>query len=128
MVWSTELPDTQRSLLDISTSLFNNVKSLKAGSLTADAFVDLKDFIQIQKATQAMKTGTSASINRCTTIDESISTAANSLFGSAKTQYKLAPTSTVVANMRDSFSLGLNYQLNAYKADLRFDTAANCTP
>ena len=121
-------PDTQRSLLDISTSLFNNVKSLKAGVLTADAFVDLKDFIQIQKATQAMKTGSSASINRCTTIDESISTAANSLFGAAKTQYKLAPTSTVVANMRDSFSLGLNYQLNANKADLRFDTAANCTP
>lgn len=121
-------PDSQRSLREISTSLFNNVRSFKAGTLTADAFVDLKDFIQVQKATQAMKTGTSAFINRCTTIDESISTAANSLFGSAKTQYKLAPTSTVVANMRDSFSLGLNYQLNANKADLRFDTAANCTP
>jgi hypothetical protein len=121
-------PDSQRSLREISTSLFNNVRSFKAGSLTADAFVDLKDFIQVQKATQAMKTGTSAFINRCTTIDQSISTAANSLFGSAKTQYKLAPTSTVVANMRDSFSLGLNYQLNANKADLSFDTTTNCTP
>lgn len=122
-------PDAQRSLVDISTSLFNNVKSFKAGVLTADAFVDLKDFIQIQKATQAMKTGSSASISRCTTIDENISTAANSLFGSAKTQYKLAPTSTVVANMRDSFSLGLTYQFNANKADLSFSTAAtSCTP
>ena len=121
-------PDTQRSLLGISTSLYNNVRSLKAATLTSDGFVDLKDFIQIQQATQAMKSGTSSFINRCITIDQAISTAANSLFGSAKTQYKLAPSSTVLANMRDSFSLGLNYQLNAFRADPLYETASNCTP
>jgi len=121
-------PVFSRTLLEISTSLHNNVRSLKAGTITSAAFIDLKEFIQIQIATQAMKSGSSVFINRCITIDQTISSAANSLFGTATTQYKLAPSSTEVANMRDSFGFGLNYQLNAYKADLPYETASTCTP
>lgn len=121
-------PDTPRSLLEISKSLHNNVRSLKAGTLPSADFVKLKDFVQIQKATQALKSGSSATINRCITIDQTISSAANSMFGTATTQYELAPSYKEVANMRDSFGFGLNYQLNAYKADLPYVTASNCTP